>query len=161
TGDSPWDTGRPSPELMRVIAEEKIAPCRVVELGCGTGVNSIWLAQQGFDVTGLDISSLAIQRARDQSAKVVVRFLAADVLDPPRLAAPFPFSSDRGCYPVVRRTDVNRYLDTLDRLTSAGALGLLLAGNAREAHSPGPPVVAEEEIRAELGRIFHIEWLRE
>src|SRR5262249_38701966 len=100
SGDSPWDTGRPSSELMRVVAEEQIAPCRVIELGCGPGTNSIWLAQQGFDVTGLDISSLAIQRARDLAAKVQVRFVTGDVLDPPSLGDPFPFFFDRGCYHV-------------------------------------------------------------
>jgi hypothetical protein len=36
-----------------------------------------------------------------------------------------------------------------------------LAGNAREPHEPGPPVVTEEQIRAELGRLFDIGQLRE
>jgi SAM-dependent methyltransferase len=125
------------------------------------GVNSLWLAQQGFDVTGIDISSAAIQHARDLAAKVTVNFVVGDVLATPPLGDPFPFFFDRGCYHVVRRIDVNRYLDTLNRLTTAGALGLVLAGNAREPHTPGPPVVTEEEIRAELGRVFHIQWLRE
>ena len=58
-GETPWDTGHPSTELQRVIREEKIRPCRAIELGCGTGNNAVWLAQQGFDVTAVDLSSLA------------------------------------------------------------------------------------------------------
>lgn len=162
TGDNPWDTGRPSPELMRVVAEAKIMPCRAIELGCGTGINAIWLAQQGFDVTAIDISPTAIQIARDLASKVAVRFIVGDVLDPPaNLGEPFPFFFDRGCYHAVRRVDVDRYLATLDRITAPDTVGLILAGNAREKHEPGPPVVSEEEIRNEIGRLFEIEHLRE
>ena len=50
---------------------------------------------------------------------------------------------------------------TLGRLTRPGALGLVLAGNAREPHDPGPPVVSEEQISAELGSLFDIVRLRE
>src|SRR5438874_5426529 len=83
--DTPWETGLPSSELQRVVAEVPVAPCRAVELGCGTGASAVWLARQGFDVTALDLSPLAIERARRRAdqAGVAVRFLAADVLDPP------------------------------------------------------------------------------
>jgi hypothetical protein len=41
------------------------------------------------------------------------------------------------------------------------AVGLVLTGNAREPHEPGPPVVSADEIRAELGRLFAVVRLRE
>jgi SAM-dependent methyltransferase len=163
-GDIPWDTGEPSSELLRVVAEVGIRPCRAVELGCGTGANAVWLARQGFDVSALDLSPLAIERARQRADEVGVRvgFVVADVLTPhPDLAGPFDFFFDRGCYHVVRRENVAAYLETLRRLTRPGALGLVLAGNAREPHDPGPPVVTEEQIRAELGELFDIVRLRE
>jgi SAM-dependent methyltransferase len=161
--ETPWDTGRPSAELARVVAEEKLAPCRAIELGCGTGSNTVWLASQGFDVTGVDVSALAIERARQRAvgAGVRVRFVEADLLDAPELGGPFQFFFDRGCYHAVRRVDVARFLKTLGKIVPAGAQGLVLAGNAREPHDPGPPVVSEEEIRRELGSIFEIVRLRE
>ena len=86
----------------------------------------------------------------------------ADVLNPPtQLVGPFDFFFDRGCYHVVRRDDVTAYLKTLRRLTRAGSLGLVLTGNAREPHQPGPPVLTEEQIRQEVGRLFEIVQLRE
>jgi SAM-dependent methyltransferase len=162
-GDTPWDTGRPSSELQRVLAEEKVAPGRAVELGCGTGTNAVWLAQQGFDVTAVDLSPRAIGRAQQRAAAAGVRvhFLTADLLALPDLGDPFPFLFDRACYHVVRRLDAPAYLRTLERLTAPGSIGLVLAGNAREPHQPGPPVVSEEEIRAELGRPFEVVRLRE
>jgi SAM-dependent methyltransferase len=106
-GDTPWETGRPSSELERVVAEVPIRPGRALELGCGTGANAVWLARQGFDVTALDLSPAAVERARRRAdeAGARVRFLAADVLNPPpELAGPFDFFFDRGCYHVVLRT---------------------------------------------------------
>ena len=164
TGDTPWETGQPSSELQRVVAEVPIYPGRALELGCGTGANAVWLAQQGFDVTALDLSPRAIERAqkRADQAGARVRFLVADVLRPmTEVAGLFDFFFDRGCYHVVRRESVAGYLETLRQLTRPGTLGLVLAGNAREPHDPGPPVVSEAEIRAELGSLFDIVHLRE
>ena len=163
SGDAPWDTGYPSTELIRTVKEEGIQPGRVIELGCGTGTNSIWLAQQGFEVTAVDISPLALDQARGKaaSAGVQIHFLEADVLNPPPLGAPFPFFFDRGCYHVVRRIDVNKFLSTLEGISQPGTIGLVLTGNAKEKHEPGPPVVSEPEIRQELGRLFEILRLRE
>jgi hypothetical protein len=61
----------------------------------------------------------------------------------------------------VRREGVAAYLETLRWLTRPGALGLVLAGNGREPHEPGPPVVTEEQVRAELGAPFDVVRLRE
>lgn len=164
TGDTPWETGQVSSELQRVLAETAIRPSRALELGCGTGSSAVWLAPQGFDVTALDLSALAIDRARQRAKKagVCVNFIVADVLKPPpELAGTFDFFFDRGCYHVVRRDDVTGYLGTLRCLTRPGTLGLVLTGNAREPHAPGPPVVTEEQIRAELGTFFDFVHLRE
>src|SRR5690242_1448655 len=157
-GNLPWDTGRPSSELQAVVSQNAIRPCRALEIGCGTGTNSVWLAQQGFEVTGLDIAPLAIEQAEKlaRAAGVQARFLAADVLRLPDLGGPFEFFFDRGCYHVVRRTAPTEYAPAVARQLAAGARGLILAGNAREPHDPGPPVVTEQEIRDELGLAFRI-----
>ncbi len=162
TGDTPWETGHPSTELQRVVAEDEIAPCPALELGCGTGRNAVWLAQRGFDVTALDISPLAVERARQRAATagVNVRFLLADVLADPDVGGPFGFFFDRGCYHVVRQLDLAAYLRLLERALRPGATGLVLAGNARLPRT-GPPPVSEDELRTELGRLFEFVRLRE
>lgn len=163
SGNIPWDSGRPSAELMRVVAAENIVPCRALELGCGTGTNSVWLAQQGFDVTALDIAELAIESARQRAAAagMSIRFLTADLLDPPDFDTKFAFFFDRGCYHAVRRDDPQAYAEAVADMLTDNARGLVLAGNAAEPHVPGPPVVTECDIRAELGPHFHIEQLTE
>ncbi|MGQ0637083.1 MAG: class I SAM-dependent methyltransferase [Planctomycetaceae bacterium] len=162
-GNLPWDTGQPSSELERVVSRHAIRPCRALELGCGTGSNSVWLAQQGFEVTGVDLAPLAVERAekRAQEAGVKAHFVVADVLQLPDLAGPFAFFFDRGCYHAVRRSAPEEYAPAVARQLSSGGRGLILAGNAREPHDPGPPVVTEEQIRDELGQAFRIVDLHE
>jgi len=157
-GNLPWDTGRASSELLRVVAARSIQPGRVLDVGCGTGSNSVWMAGQGFEVVGIDLAPLAIERAeeRARAAGVSVRFAVADVLQLPDLGGPFDFFFDRGCYHAVRRESPGAYAQAVARQLAAGARGLILAGNAREPHVPGPPVVSEQELRDELGVAFQI-----
>lgn len=160
--DTPWETGHPSTELQRVIREEQLAPCRAIDLGCGTGANVVWLAQQGFDVVGVDVSPSAVERARARAANVPVQFLVADLLALPDPGPPFAFFFDRGCYHLFRRSgQAERYVQTVAGLVTAGGRGLVLAGNARERQQPGPPVVTEEEFRADWGPWFDVLRLRE
>jgi dienelactone hydrolase/SAM-dependent methyltransferase len=163
SGDTPWDTGFPDSELQRCHVEEKVAPCRALEIGCGTGTNTVWLAQQGFDCTGVDISSLALERARARAdaAGLNVRWVAADVGALPDLGPRFGFFFDRGCYHAVRRADVAPYLAAVERWVAPGAQGLVIAGKPREdGITGGPPAVPEQVLRAELGRVFEIVRLR-
>lgn len=165
TGRPPWETGAPSSELQRALAQEQLAPCRAVDVGCGSGINAVWLAQQGFEVTGIDLSPLAIEqaRARAAAAGVAVRFEEDDLLELRGQYERFPFFFDRGCYHAVRRSDAAAYVRTLQRLTLPDARGLILAGNSRSTHKPGegPPVVSEAELRGELEDAFEILRLRE
>lgn len=163
SGEIPWDTGRASSELQRVVAEDGIAPCRALDLGCGTGNNSLWLAAQGFEVVGLDLAPRAVEIARGRmiAAGHTGRMLVGDVASPPDLGPSFGFLFDRGCWHAVRRSDPDIYLRTIPPLLASGAWGLILAGNDREPHEDGPPTVGEEVIRRELGSVFRIVRLRE
>src|SRR5690349_17507776 len=92
-GNTPWDSGRPSRELVSVIESGAIPAGRALELGCGTGTNAVYLAQRGFEVTAADLSPLALDRARQRadSAGVKVNWVAADATALPDLVAPFDF----------------------------------------------------------------------
>lgn len=157
-GNLPWDTGRPSTELQQVLSRHAIRPCRALELGCGTGTNSIWLSQQGFEVIGVDVAPLAVGQAnkRAQSMGVKVTFVESDVLNLPDLDGPFEFFFDRGCYHAVRRHSAEAYIGAVAQHIVSGGHGLILAGNAREPHDPGPPVVTAEQICHEFASAFHI-----
>ncbi|MGB7911821.1 MAG: methyltransferase domain-containing protein, partial [Desulfobaccales bacterium] len=62
SGDTPWDIGKPDFNLIQTVSTMAIEPCKALDIGCGTGDNSIWLSQKDFQVTGVDTSELAIQK---------------------------------------------------------------------------------------------------
>lgn len=170
TGQTPWDSGPPSIEMERVLHEHAIAPRRMLEIGCGTGTNAVWFAQQGFDVMAVDLVPLAIEKAvaRAKAAGVRVQFQAANLLDASvasKLAAggPFEFIFDRGVYHCLREENQPAILNAIKQLTGRGSLYLQLAGNANDPSPPGqgPPRVKAEELLAELGPLFELVQLRE
>ena len=54
----PWEVG-PREELMTLVDQRRLRPGRAVDLGCGTGANTVYLARRGFDVTGIDFAPAA------------------------------------------------------------------------------------------------------
>ena len=93
---------------------------------------------------------------------MAAKFVAGDVFALPDLGGPFAFFLDRGCYHAVRRdAPPQQYASAVSQELAPGARGLILAGNAREPHDPGPPVVTEQQLRDELGAAFDILDLRE
>lgn len=78
----PWNMSEPPQMLVEAVESGKIKPCRVVDLGCGAGNYSVWLAEHRFEVTGLDISRQAIKFADELAArkKVLCTFTACDLL---------------------------------------------------------------------------------
>jgi len=162
-GNIPWDSGKPSEELLRVLNAGKLTGKTALEIGCGTGTNAIELARRGFEVTAVDCveQAISVARVKARDAKVNVEFRVADVLTA-NLDGPYDVLFDRGVYHVLRMERREKVQNLLKRVTRTGSWYLSLAGNAKEQRvENGPPVVSEQEIRAELGPLFDILELRE
>ena len=77
-----WDRGSSSPQLLAWVDGGELQPCRIAVPGCGSGWEVAELAKHGFDVTGIDYTSAAVEKTRmllaaqDLNADVV----RADVL---------------------------------------------------------------------------------
>jgi SAM-dependent methyltransferase len=102
SGELPWDTGVPEPLLAEFINLGEVAPGRALEIGSGTGTNAIWMAQQGFDVLGVDVSPRAVETAiaKMGGRDVSCRFATLNFLAAPPPDGPFQFIFDRGCFHV-------------------------------------------------------------
>ena len=159
----PWDTGYPCTQLRELIASGAVKPCRALDLGCGTGINVIYLAQRGFDAAGLDLSPVAIEKAQQKAnaANVQARFVCGSALALPDLGAPFGFVFDRGCFHMMEPDQHGTFVEQVLRVTRSCSVFFLLCGNSKEPLNPGPPTVSEEEIRAIFSPDFAIEKLWE
>jgi len=93
----PWNSETPPDALVELVQDEKVRPCRAIDLGCGAGNYSIYLAGLGFDVTGVDSSRSAIKIAGEYAKKrgVRCRFIVADLLgDLQEVTGTFDFAFD-------------------------------------------------------------------
>ncbi|MDD1670701.1 MAG: class I SAM-dependent methyltransferase, partial [Methanomicrobiales archaeon] len=81
-GRIPWNSETPPDALVELVRTGRVRPSRTIDLGCGAGNYAIWLAGQGFDVTGVDSSPTAIGIAREKAEKAGAscRFVVADLL---------------------------------------------------------------------------------
>lgn len=140
----PWDSGITPPEVVSFVDSNKSSG-RALDLGCGTGTNSIYLAQHGWTVVGLDFSPKAIATAREKSkrARLTIDFRVADVsrIDSLGFTEPFDFALDIGCMHALGAEAQKRYIDHLARLTHTGSIFMLYA------FSPHPAKKAEHLIK--------------
>jgi SAM-dependent methyltransferase len=64
---APWDIGQPQPAFAR-LARQGLLTGRLLDAGCGTGEQTLLAASSGADALGVDVSPLAIERARGKAA---------------------------------------------------------------------------------------------
>lgn len=119
----PWNNESPPEVLVALVESGRMKPCKALDLGCGAGNYAIYLAEQGFDVTGIDISPTAIKLAHEKAEEMGVNctFLAADVLgDLKEIQECFDFIYDwqllHHLFPEVR----HKYIDNVQRLLRSG-----------------------------------------
>jgi SAM-dependent methyltransferase len=86
-GGAKW-SGRPNGRLVVEVAS--LTPGRALDVGCGEGADAVWLALHGWTVTGIDVSEVAVGRARAAAALAgaAIEWIRGDILQ-----AAFPESS--------------------------------------------------------------------
>ncbi len=157
TGFTPWDVGRPDRHLIQVVRDHPIAPGRALEVGCGTGTNAIWLAEQGFEVLASDVSALALTQAREKvdRADVSVTLLQGSFPDD---GAPFAFAFDRGCFHSFDDDDERAYFAAqLAGQLEADGLWLSIIGSTDgPPRDQGPPRRSAREVATATEPHFEI-----
>jgi SAM-dependent methyltransferase len=164
SGELPWDTGQPEPLLVEFVSSGGLVPRRTLEIGAGTGTNAIWLAERGFDVLGVDVSPLAIEKARAKMGKrdLRCRFVALDFLAAPVPDSPFHFVFDRGCFHVFDEPGERaRFATCVAAALAPGGLWLSLIGSTEgPAREVGPPRRSARDIAAAIEPALEIVELR-
>ncbi|MER8034860.1 class I SAM-dependent methyltransferase [Streptomyces hydrogenans] len=135
-GKPPWDSGVTPPELVALIEGPGApTPGQVLELGCGTGTNAVYLARHGWRVTAVDLVDRAVRQASEKAAAAGadVRVLRGDATRLDEVDAPGPYDLffDLSCYcgiPLHRR---DAYAAGLARRAAPGAR-LLMFGYGPE-----------------------------
>lgn len=123
---APWELG-PRKELVELVEDGTLTPCRAIDLGCGTGANAIFLAQHGFEVTGVDYATAGIEKATRAAADagVSVEFIVDDLRDLRHTRGPFDFLLDYGVLDDLRPRQRELYMRSIVPLTRPGSRFLL------------------------------------
>ncbi len=164
SGQLPWDSGVPEPLLVEFVNAGGITPSLTLEVGAGTGTNTIWLAERGFDVLGVDISSLAIEKARAkmEGRDLRCRFATLDFLAAPPPGGPFQFVFDRGCFHVFDEPgERQRFASQVAAALVPGGTWLSLIGSTEGApRDVGPPRRSAREVALAIEPALEIVELR-
>jgi SAM-dependent methyltransferase len=148
-GLTPWD-GHPRSVTLRELVEgsDRRTPGSALDVGCGTGDTSIYLAQSGWHVTGVDFTPKAVHKARTKAraAGAAVDFVHADVthLSQAGITGPFELIVDNGCLHGMSDHDRDLYVQEISAAAAPSAR-LAIAGFARGG-GVGPVGIDQAEI---------------
>lgn len=158
----PWDTGIVPPEVVELVGVTQ--PGRALDVGCGTGVSSVFLAVHGWRVTGVDWVELALARARRRAAAAglppdAARFVRADVAGPDFLAGhpPVDLWLDVGCLHGLSAEARSIYAGHMARLARPAARVVLYCWGCHARD--GVPFGLDPQDVIDLFRpAFNLEW---
>ncbi|MCF6277440.1 MAG: class I SAM-dependent methyltransferase [Anaerolineales bacterium] len=125
-GRAPWDSGISPPELLDFIENHPAG--RAIDLGCGTGTNVVTLAQNGWQVSGVDFVPRAIKIARRKvrQAHLQADMRVGDVTQLKGISGPYDLALDMGCFHNLGDKKAD-YLNRLDEILAPGGFWLLYA----------------------------------
>jgi len=160
-GFKPWDTGVSPPELKELIeGPNALTPARALDLGCGTGTNSIYMAQHGWDVTSIDFVPKAVAAAKRKAAAAGAspRFIVGDVtrLSELGVGGGFGLVFDLGCYHSIPDGRRDAYARGVTDATAPGAIFLVWGFYA--VRTTRNPLASIRMSRDELERRFGKDW---
>ncbi len=147
-GPAPWDIGRPQPAIVRLASAGGFAGA-VLDVGCGTGENTLLVALLGLPVLGVDVAETALAMAREKARDrgIEVKFVSADAFHLERLGRMFETVMDCGLFHTFDGAERPEYVASLASVTKRdGTLYVLCFSD--EGPETGPHPISREELRA-------------
>ncbi len=143
-GKESWGVD-PAPKQLQEVLNQ-LLPGRVLDLGCGRGQQAIFMAQHGWETTGVDFIPEVIQSSKEKAAaaNLDINFRVADVTNLFGLDGSFDLITDFGCYHSLSRKKRAEYQKNLIHLLTAGGTYLLYGSNRPEALQP--PGITQKDI---------------
>jgi cyclopropane fatty-acyl-phospholipid synthase-like methyltransferase len=157
-GTPTWDLPRPQAALVRLVHEGRIHG-DVLDAGCGTGENALFLASRDHVVVGIDLAAVAVRRAeaKKRDRGVPAEFVVLDALRARELGRTFDTVLDVGLFHTLRDDERVPYAHAMAAVLRRGGRMVLLCWSERNAWGFGPRRITHMEIRG----TFHEGWVVE
>jgi SAM-dependent methyltransferase len=159
-GFTPWE-GHPTPARLTALVEGAAALPKgaALDIGCGTGGPAVYLAQHGWEVTGVDFVQKALVRARARAdaAGASIRFVHGDVtrLRSLGIGGPFGLLLDNGCFHGLTDEARDAYVQEVSAVAAPGARLILMAFPTGR-RGPGPRGVDAPEIERRFAQGWRV-----
>jgi len=149
-GYMPWAHVDVDYNLVEIVELWPIEPCKTLEIGCGTGTDAVWLAEQGFDVTACDASDIAIALANEKLSKKDLKctFRILDFMNDKIESSPFNLIFDRGFFHSFdSEKNRKKFAKRVAKNLSEDGLWLTFVGSKdRPKTETGPPRRSAKDI---------------
>jgi SAM-dependent methyltransferase len=147
-GQAPWDIGRPQPDIVKLAEAGKIRGS-VLDVGCGTGDNVLYLAAKGHECWGVDFVPVAIERAKAKAAErgSEAHFLVGNALELTSLGRLFDTVIDCGLFHTFADEERPLFVAGLAEVLRPGGLLYILCFSDEEPGTEGPRRIRQQEIR--------------
>jgi ubiquinone/menaquinone biosynthesis C-methylase UbiE len=159
-GIPPWQIDRPQPEVIQLIEQGKFES-PVLDLGCGTGDNTIELARYGLVVKGLDAVPEALDRARKKTKQAGLKqspeFVLGDALRLPESGLKARTVLDCALFHTFSDEERKDYIRGLEAVLSQGGRLHILSFSELETRQPGPRRLSLSEITGSFGKGWRAE----
>ena len=158
-GTPPWEIGRPQPALVELV-DAGLVSGRVLDIGCGTGELTLFVASRGLDATGVDSSPRAIGIAlrKAEERKITdATFEVGDALDLAHPDAAFDTVLDSGVFHVFDDGERARLVESIHRVLAPGSRYHLLVFSDSQPGLWGPRRVRRDELDAAFADGWRIE----
>ena len=155
-GQAPWDIGKPQKPFLDVA--DRITGS-LLDAGCGTGENALYLARRGHKVTGIDFLEEPITRARRKATErgLTASFFVMDALALKDLPEVFDSVIDSGLFHVFNDGDRKRYVEGLATVLKPGGKLFLMCFSDEEPGTQGPRRVSKQELHDAFAQGWLIE----
>ncbi len=160
----PWDIGRPQPAFVELVRNGELSPGRILDVGCGTGENAIFLAQNGFLVTGIDLVRDAIRTAKAKAAerKVKVDFRVGNALSIESGEDEFDNVVDSGLFHTFSDKERLVFAQETARVLRKGGSYFMMCFSEKEPTSwGGPRRITRREIEQTFSHFFKINYIHD
>jgi SAM-dependent methyltransferase len=152
-----WQRSAPPAELVALVEGPTSLPAgRALDLGCGTGVDAIYLAAHGWQVTGVDMVPKALATARRKAAEAgaAPRFIRGDVtrLHDLGTGGGYTLLLDFGCFHTLPQDRRPAYVDAVSRAAAPGATLLLYGFRRPPKAAPMHAGLNPDDVQQRFGR---------
>lgn len=161
-----WTETEPPKELIELVENGEIKPCKVLDIGCGEGFYAIYLASQGFEVTGIDLSKNAIKYAKQNASKkgAKINFIAMDILDLSKINEKFDFIFEWALLHHIMPEKRKKYVKDVSDLLNKNGKYLSVCFNEKSDHfaQPGEKErIVPQDAKVLQGQRLHFSSLEE